>query len=330
MLSDDPRSDRKTSQNGPPHFPFEEPPFRLSMGLVKIITEEWFEIFDLQERGFQMNEKIRLLANQHDDIFMATPSSSAASTETLNLMLKHLPSTRPDLYERNRETIRLKSHSNFQEKEWSTNLKKNTMHPLDLAARLVQEDLIIMLPPGSKNHKTSKGWWLAAGSVAFPSRWSLKEKFNQPMDIIHAPVPFYKEQIQTTVNNFFDQMPRDEIYARRNWSLYDNSSLRHDGTEQPNKITVKKIDSNNAGEHLWLRVERQTIRKLKGTGAILFAIRIHLRQLKHIVSFDGIASRLSKALSALPPEMQSYKQTDVFADSAQAYLNKFQILEKGG
>ena len=158
-----------------------------------------------------------------------------------------------------------------------------------------------MLPSDSKKHQTSKGWWLAAGSVAFPSRWSLKEKFNQPMDIIHAPVPFYKEQIQTAVNNFFNQMPRDEIYSRRNWSLYDNSFLRHDGTEQPNKVSLKNIDSVNAGERLWLRVERQTIRKLKKTGAILFTIRIHLRQLKHIVSFDGIASRLSKALSALPP-----------------------------
>ena len=64
-------------------------------------------------------------------------------------------------------------------------------------------------------------------------------------------------------------------------------------------------------------------KKTKKTGAILFTIRIHLRQLKHIVNFDGIASRLSKALLALPPEMQAYKQTDVFADSAQAYLNKF-------
>ena len=197
------------------------------------------------------------------------------------------------------------------------------MHPLDLAARLVQEDLIIMLPPDSKKDQTSTGWWLAAGSVAFPSRWCLKEKFGRPMDIIHAPVPFYKEQIQTTVNNFFDQMPCDEMYARRNWSLYDNSSLRHDGTGRPSKIASKTITSSNAGERLWLRVERHTLRKLKKTGAILFTIRIHLRQLKHIVNFDGIASRLSKALLALPPEMQAYKQTDVFADSAQAYLNKF-------
>jgi hypothetical protein len=74
---------------------------------------------------------------------------------------------------------------------------------------------------------------------------------------------------------------------------------------------------------LWLRVERQTLRKLKGTGAILFTIRIHLRQLKNVVKFEGIANRIAKALSALPPEMQAYKQTDTFADSVQDYLNQF-------
>ena len=89
------------------------------------------------------------------------------------------------------------------------------------------------------------------------------------------------------------------------------------------KITQKPITSNNAGEQLWLRVERQTLRKLKKTGAILFTIRIHLRQLKFVVNFEGVAKRLSKALSALPPKMQAYKRTDMFADSAQAYLNQF-------
>ncbi len=180
-----------------------------------------------------------------------------------------------------------------------------------------------MLPPESMKKKSSKGWWLAAGSVAFPSRWSLSDKFGLPMDLIHAPVPFYKDQIQHSVNNFFNVMPCDEIYARRNWSLYDNSFLRDDGTKKMSKIIHKPITSTNAGDRLWLRVERQTLRKLKQTGAILFTIRIHLRQLKHIVSFDGIPIRLSKALGALPSEMHAYKQTNFFADSAQEYLNKF-------
>ncbi len=322
-MSANKKNNPKTNSNTPPHFPFDDPPFRLSMGLLKIPFSDWFEIFDLQERAFQMSEKRRLLAYQYDDIFIADPLSYLASKEALGLMLNHLPSFRPDLYSQNRNTISLNSHSGFKEEAWSTNLKTNKMHPLDLAARLVQEDMIIMLPPDTKKTSASTGWWLAAGSVAFPSRWSLKEKFGQSMDIIHAPVPFYKKRIQATVNNFFNRMPFGDIYARRNWSLYDNSYLRHDGSEQSSKIVKKLITPNNIGEKLWLRVERQTIRKLKRTGAILFTIRIHLRQLKHVVSFNGVAQRLSKALSALPPEMQEYKQTNVFADSAQTYLNKF-------
>jgi hypothetical protein len=320
-MSKDQKKNSKINRQDYPHFPFEEPPFALSMGLLKIPEEEWFEIFEPQERAFQMEEKRKLLANHHDDVFMADPAAFMASKEVLNLMLKHLPAIRPDLYSQKNNTIKLKPHSEFG--EWSTDLKTNGIHPLDLAARLVQEDLIVMLPPDNKQARTATGWWLAAGSVAFPSRWSLQEKFGQPMDIIHAPVPFYKEQLQSKVNNFFDQMPNNEIFARRNWALHDNPSLRQDGTEEISESTLKTITSNNAGEHLWLRVERQTLRKLNETGAILFTIRIHLRQLKHIVNIEGVASRLAKALSTLPPKMQAYKRTDLFADSAQAYLNQF-------
>lgn len=311
----------KLDRQRPPHFPFEDPPFRLSMGLLKIPEAEWFEIFDLQERALQMAEKKKLLANIQDDVFIADPFAMTASAEVLNLMLKHLPSIRPELYSRGENTIKLESHTKFGGDEWSTDLKTNEMHPLDLAARLVQEDLIIMLPPDNRQRQTSKGWWLAAGSVAFPSRWSLKEKFRQTMDVIHAPVPFYREQLQAPTNGFFDQMPVNEIFSRRNWSLYDNPSLRQDGTKKTSE--GHRITSVNAGEHLWLRVERQTLRKLKETGAILFTIRIHLRQLKHAVKFQGIANRIAQALSALPPEMQTYKQTYNFADSVQDYLNQY-------
>ena len=84
-----------------------------------------------------------------------------------------------------------------------------------------------MLPP----NKEQKGWWLAAGSLAFPSRWNLKDKFRKTMDAIHAPVPFYKDVLETPTNNFFDKMPYDDIFARRNWSLHDSPSLRQNGNQ---------------------------------------------------------------------------------------------------
>jgi hypothetical protein len=45
--------------------------------------------------------------------------------------------------------------------------------PLKAAALLVQEDLILM-------RKGEDGWRLAAGSLCFPSSWTLTEKFGRP------------------------------------------------------------------------------------------------------------------------------------------------------
>ena len=301
----------------PPHFPFEEPPFSLSMGLLKVPDSEWFEIYDLKERALQLKAKKKFLASIHDDVFMADPSALKASIDTLNLMLINLTTYQPDLYSHKDDVFKLKSHEGFEGEEFITNLKKNTIHPLDLAAKLVQEDLIVMLPPNRKQ----KGWWLAAGSVAFPSRWNLKDKFRKTMDAIHAPVPLYKDQLEAPTNNFFDQMPCGDIFARRNWSLHDKSSLRQDNTKP---IGVKtSINSKNAGECLWLRVERQTLRKLKGTGAILFTIRIHINPLKEIAKIEGVAKRLNEAISILPSETQAYKQTNTFSSSVQEYLKQF-------
>jgi len=316
-MSKDLNKNIKIMGHKPPHFPFEEPPFALSMGLLKIHDSEWFEIFDLKERALQLAEKRKFLAGIHKEVFMADASALAASKDVLGLILTNLTTYRPDLYSLNKNAIKLKPHINFKGEEFSTDLKINGMHPLDLAARLVQEDLVIMLP----SNKKQEGWWLAAGSLTFPSRWNLKDKFRKTMDAIHAPVPFYKDQIKNPTNNFFDQMPCDQLFARRNWSLHDSPSLRQDGTQPI--VDSTDINSENAGERLWLRVERQTLRKLKGTGAILFTIRIHIRPLKQLEKFKGVAKRLSKALSALPPEMQAYKQTNTFSDSVQEYLDQF-------
>ncbi len=300
-----------------PHLPFEEPPFRMVLDVAKTSEKDWFEIGEDNERSFQLLEKRRLLASRHDDIFMADHRALEASQETLDLMLDHLSVFWPDHYSQTNDTINLKSRPGFSGNEFSIKSTLNELHPLDFAARLVQEDLAIMFPPNSEEGK--KGWRLAAGSIAFPSRWNLKEKFGRSMSEIHAPVPFYDMNLENPVDKFFDYMPTDRIFSRRNWSVHDTPALHQNGSEE-NKAAI--ITPNNAGENLWLRVERQTLRKLSKTGAILFTIRIHLRKLKEIVVIPGVAKRLASALESLPKEMQAYKRTQEFSDAIQTYLGK--------
>jgi hypothetical protein len=299
-----------------PHLPFEEPPFRMTLDVDKTSEKDWFEVGDDNERSLQMAEKARLLTSRHSDIFMADDRALEASQATLDLMLDHLPVYWPDHYSKSDKAINLKVRSGFKESELAIESTLSRLHPLDFAARLVQEDLVIMLPPDPDKGKT--GWWLAAGSVAFPSRWNLKEKFGKPMSEIHSPVPFYDTRLEKSVNKFFNSMPPERIFSRRNWSVHDRPTLFQDGSEDKNKSA---INSENAGKKLWLRVERQTLRKILGIGAIVFTIRIHLRKLEEIVAIEGVAERLASALKALPNEMQIYKQTQEFSSAIQTYLN---------
>ena len=126
-----------TNSHKPPHFPFENSPFRLSMGLLKVSRHEWFEIFDIQERAKHFAEKRKLLTDYHEEVFLAHALALAASIEVFNMMVQHLPSVRPDLYSRTDNSIKLESHSGYEGEEWSTDFKINGIHPLDLAARLV-------------------------------------------------------------------------------------------------------------------------------------------------------------------------------------------------
>ena len=86
-MSKDLNKNIKITSHKPPHFPFEDPPFALTMGLLKIPDSEWFEIFDLKERALQLAEKRKFLASIHKDVFMADASALSASIDTLNLMI---------------------------------------------------------------------------------------------------------------------------------------------------------------------------------------------------------------------------------------------------
>ena len=119
----------KKISHSPPHFPFEDPPLALSMGLQKVSNSDWFEIFDLQERALQLEAKRNFLASMHKDVFMADASALKASIDVLNLMLINLKTYQPDLYSLKNNIIKLKPHKYFEGDEFLTDLNTYEMHP---------------------------------------------------------------------------------------------------------------------------------------------------------------------------------------------------------
>ena len=100
-------------------------------------------------------------------------------------------------------------------------------------------------------------FYLDSASLCAPTRWSLKEKFQQSLSELHRSVPGYKDKIDSRVNTIFTNLPDQKIFERYNWSIFDSPELF-----QPvgNKSLVEI--KNTQPDKLFIRVERQTIRRL--------------------------------------------------------------------
>lgn len=288
--------------------PFKPGPFRLSMGLAPLDLQHWIE--PDEHMAAELQEKDRLLRERHHDVFAAQPEAEAGSAEVLALLAAYLPAQFPALYRRLGD--RLDNLATGQ--RWQ--LSGCPLHPLDIAGRLVQEDLCLMRrAPGETVYR------LVGASVCFPTRWRLAAKMGQSLGAIHEPVPGYEAQLAVSMDRFFERLRVERPVWRLNWSLMDDPTYFQPtghGRRTPNaSITV-----DNAGEKLWLRLERQTLRRLPQTGDILFTIRIHIHPLHHLTRRPAQAAPLAAAMRALPPDMQRYKSLPPFFDAALAWLDR--------
>jgi hypothetical protein len=287
------------------HLPFEDGPFRMAMGLVACAEADWFE---LDERYLpEMAERRALLAERHDDVFAACRGSEAARAELLALLADHLPAHYPAWFSRDGALL----HNHLTGERWD--LATPAYDPLELAGRLVQEDLCLIRPDAT-------GPILEAGIVCFPSRWRLADKIGRPLLDVHGPVPFYGERLGAPVDRFMRHLKAERIAMRMNWSVVDSPELFQLGGKHRTAGDAS-FTAANALARLFLRTERQTFRRLEGSGSVLFTIRVHVTPLPRVVAVPGVAARLAEAVRALPPEMRAYKSLPVFEEALLAALD---------
>jgi dimethylamine monooxygenase subunit A len=284
----------------PDYLPFQDGPFRLAMGLLALKPEDWIEVGE--SFAEQLRLKRTLLAERHDECFLALDGTEAAGAEVLALLFDHLPARFPENYARDSDRLKILPLG----EAWQRN--EPGLHPLDLAGRLVQEDLCLMRRDGAE-------WRLAAASLCFPSRWRLAEKLGQPLAGIHAPVALYKEKLEQPVDRFFSILKEERPVWRLNWSLHDDPALF-----QPTHGGSSEVTAESAGENLFLRVERQTLRLLPRSGDVLFTIRTYVRPLERLE--ESARRRFAAAIRALPPETWRYKGLERYGAAALAWLER--------
>jgi hypothetical protein len=280
----------------PRYFPFDPGAHRHRVGTRTLDPATWIEFGP--DADAQLAQKRRLLKAHHDDIVVVLDGApgpgrdavTRACEELLDLVREHLAATAPERLTRP-----------------PPGAHPIGAHPIDLAARLVPEDLCLHLPGADGVLR------LVAASVAFPSGWSLREKIGLPIGAIHDPVPGYAPQIGRATDRVIESLTTHRGLWRLNGSIFGDAELFRPA--YPVRTAPPTVPDD-----VVLRVERQTLRRLPRTGAVVFTIRTYLDPLTSIEGDPAARARLASWLRGLDDEQRTYKRLETLAPAVLAWL----------
>lgn len=252
---------------------FMDGPWRMSMGLRALEPGQWLW---LDERHpAETAERRRLVSESRDEVLAMQPGTEAACGELLAMVADELAA----------------HHGG------TGALERASTQPLAVLAGLVQEDFCLLFRADDGSYV------LRAGILCFPLHWRLRDKLGLPLRAIHAPVPGFAEKLGDAADRFFTALVPERPVWRANWTFTEKPDLH-----QPGRRTVDPLlDSANAGERLWLRIERQTLRRLPRSRAVVFGVRSLVRPLGEIAAEPGVAAALAGRLREMEPGMAGYK-----------------------
>jgi dimethylamine monooxygenase subunit A len=179
------------------------------------------------------------------------------------------------------------------------------------AARAVWEDMCLL-------HRDESGVYrLTDGAVAFPTDWRMEEKIGLSLLALHTPIHGYAEQLAASVDRFMDTLVPGQIFGRANWFIVASDALRYLPQDDP-ATRFAHVTAENAGETLFVRCERQTLRRLPESGAILFTIGIAVEPLGALSS--DLVRQLAQALSLQPDDERARRAAPGYLDAMTGYV----------
>ncbi len=274
-------------------------PHRMTVGLRPLALANWIE--DGADFDEQLRERATLL-RERDDVLAALPGSQAAQRELLDELLGHLRKYFAPRYNFfTPQSIGIRTTGQILSLAAKDDSNDSALR---LAGQLVPEDLCLL------QRDQDGRYTLSAAALCFPTRWRLADKLGLPLLDIHSPVPEYAERIGKATNTVFDSLLPERPLWRHNWSLLDSPELYQPERIEPQRPQDSDQSDDAIARRLWFRGDRQTLRRLPTTGAVLFTIRIRQCTLADLCQVPGAATRLLTQVQTMPAALKSYKGLD--------------------
>jgi len=196
--------------------------------------------------------------------------------------------------------------------------------PMQIAARFIQDDLAIMI------EKEDGQYYLLAGAILLAGFWRLEDKFKMPLSEIHTSgdVPQFKEKLEKGMMNFFRRLKPEAPMLRNNYFIQVDDDLAWSysiGDEDGGGVNWNTSEKNRAIQHHHFRSERQSLRRLPRSGAVVFTIRTYFHPVTEICEELYVPGRLASAVRSWADDVSRYRGKEQFQEVLLEYLdNKHQ------
>jgi dimethylamine monooxygenase subunit A len=300
-----------------PYFPFTTSFDKMgtsslpSENLIVEIDEHYYEEIIL---------KRKLLQNDHEYYFQASPVTKTAQWEVLEKILVSLSTSYPDKFTFERKDAQCSWDNKLLEERIDFVFGDNSsllMEPLDWVGRQVQEDLLLL--------DTSSV--LQAGQLCFPSGWDIQWKFQKNFMALHAPVPSVMGPTLRAADKLIERIPVNKPIARTNWGFRVSEQMDFSTRHRENYLKLldkvsPEINSENAGEKIFVRSERQTLSRLPESDFVLFTIHTYNSKVKEETQNIDHARAMLSFVKSAPPELIEYKVMTPYVKSLIGYLER--------
>jgi len=253
---------------------------------------------DVDRRAAQIRLANHLLDSKRAEVFATTDANLHAAREVLVMVIDNLKHHHPgDLPQ-----------------------PLDNIHPLEAAARILPEDLLLLNPRNRDNaDEPLPEWVLVAAALRFPAHWRLADKMGRALAAIHEPVPHYSEILERPMDRFFSNMQTGPISHRWNWSVVTSPELF-----TPDRALSDPLAVGDGIQRLFVRMESQTLRKLPESGQILFTIRTYIEPVLKWAHIPGALADLVTMLAGMSPKTRAYKGVTRYEDALRHHLANLQ------
>ena len=300
-------------------FPFGDR-FEAGMGARALGAGEALIDLELPHYNDEILLKRGLLERFPGEYYRGGPDLRAAQWEVLELVLEDLATHYPEHF-----TIERRGKVVFWHNKLLDELHTFTygdeatlpLEPLDWVGRQMQEDLVLVSADADAA--------FVGGQLCFPNGWDLPGRLGRSFMTIHERTP---EATLPSVHagvRLLSAMKPGKTVWRTSWNFKLTAQLDLSTKHKPAykadfAARAPRLSAEAAGREIFVRVERQTFTRLRGSPYVLFGIHTYNSALADEAADPERAGRMLEVIRGTPEDVKRYKAIAPIESAMTAFL----------